>query len=65
VIESKDKRCVLELKQFKFNEKLIMNRIAGWVEQTLEITLKRALSVVVENKEEGTDLETLITIEWD
>jgi hypothetical protein len=56
---------VLKLKQFKTNEKLIMCRIAGWIEQTLEITLKRALSVVVENKEEGTDLETLITIEWD
>jgi len=65
VIESKEKRCALELKQFKPNEKLIMNRIAGWIEQTLEITLKRALSVVVENKEEGADLETLITIEWD
>jgi len=65
VIEGKDRRCVLELKQFKTNEKLIMNRIAGWVEQTLEITLKRALSVVVENNEAGTELETLITIEWD
>lgn len=65
VTESKDKRCVLELTQFDVSEKLIMNRIAGWIEQTLEITLKRALSVEVNNMENGKNLKTLITIEWD
>jgi hypothetical protein len=65
VVESKDKRCVLHLSKFHVNEKLIMHRIAGWVEQTLEITLKRALSVDVHNEVKGTDLITLITIEWD
>jgi hypothetical protein len=65
VIESKDRRCVLELNQFSLGEKLIMHRIAGWVEQTLEITLKRALSVEVHNDIKGNNLKTLITIEWD
>jgi hypothetical protein len=65
VIESKDKRCVLELAQFHINEQLIMNRIAGWVEQTLEITLKRALNVEVHNDIKGTNLLTHIKIEWD
>lgn len=65
VIESKDRRCVLELKEFNVSEKLIMNRIAGWLEQTLEITLKTALRVDINNVEEGTKLKSQITIEWD
>ena len=65
VVESKDRRCVLELNEFNTSEKLIMNRIAGWVEQTLEITLKKALRVEVNNEEKGTKIKTLITVEWD
>ena len=65
VLESKNKRCVLELSQFDYSEKLIMHRIAGWVEQTLEITLKRPLSVDVQNEASDNALKTLITIEWD
>lgn len=65
VVESKDKRCVIRLAQFHISEKLIMHRIAGWVEQTLEITLKRALSVDVSNEVVEDKLTTLITIEWD
>lgn len=65
VIESKDKRCVLQLSQFHISEKLIMHRIAGWVEQTLEITLKSALRVDVNNDIVGDMLTTKITIEWD
>ncbi len=65
VVESKDKRCAIKLSQFHVNEKLIMHRIAGWVEQTLEITLKRALRVDVHNEINEDILSTLITIEWD
>lgn len=65
VIESKDRRCVLELKQFHASEKLIMHRIAGWIEKTLEITLKAALRVEVQNDISGTNLSTKITAEWD
>jgi len=65
VIESRDKRCVLQLAKFHINEKLIMHRIAGWIEQTLEITLKSALRVEVNNEIEGEMLTTKITIEWD
>jgi hypothetical protein len=42
-----------------------MHRIAGWIEQTLEITLKSALRVDVNNEMEGEMLTTKITIEWD
>lgn len=65
VVESKDKRCVIELKQFHTNEKLIMHRIAGWIEKTLEITLKAPLRVEVQNDVSGNDLMTRITAEWD
>lgn len=65
VVESKDKRCAIQLSQFHFSEKLIMHRIAGWVEQTLEITLKSALRVDVHNEVSDNNLTTLITIEWD
>ncbi len=65
VIESKDKRCVIELKQFAVNEKLIMHRIAGWIEKTLEITLKAALRVDVQNEVNNNMLVTRITAEWD
>lgn len=65
VVESKDKRCAIQLSQFHISEKLIMHRIAGWVEQTLEITLKSALRVDVNNEIDGEALKTIITIEWD
>jgi hypothetical protein len=65
VIESKDKRCVIQLGQFKLSEKLIMHRIAGWVEKTLEITLKTALRVDVQNDVNNNELITKITAEWD
>jgi hypothetical protein len=41
-----------------------MNRIAGWIEKTLEITLKSALKVDVENHIEGSNLTSRITIIW-
>jgi ribosomal protein S17E len=65
VTESKNKRCVLELSKFKYSERLIMHRIAGWIEQTLEITLKTALTVDIHNQLSGKSLKTLITVEWD
>jgi hypothetical protein len=64
VIEKQEKSCVLQLSQFDESEKLIMHRIAGWVEKTLEITLKSALSVNVQNNVDRGVLTSLITIEW-
>jgi len=64
VIESLDKKAVLQLSKFHPNDKLIMNRIAGWIEKTLEITLKSALKVDVENHIEGANLTSKITIIW-
>lgn len=64
VIESAEKRAVIQLSKFHPNEKLIMNRIAGWIEKTLEITLKSALKVDVENQIDNTTLTSKITIIW-
>ena len=65
VIESKDKSCVLQLAQFKQDELLIMQRIAGWLAKTLEITQKTALSVGVSNDVINGELLTRITAKWD
>jgi hypothetical protein len=65
VIESSEKKAVLQLSKFHPNDKLIMNRIAGWIEKTLEITLKSALKVDVENHIEGDNLTSRITVMWD
>lgn len=64
VVESAEKKAVLQLSKFHPNDKLIMNRIAGWIEKTLEITLKSALKVDVENHVEGSNLTSKITIMW-
>lgn len=65
VIESAEKKAVLQLSKFSNIDKLIMNRIAGWIEKTLEITLKSALKVDIENKIEGdNNLTSKITIVW-
>ena len=65
VIESAEKKAILQLAKFHPTEKLIMNRIAGWIEKTLEITLKSALNVDVENHIEGANMTSKITIMWD
>ncbi|MBN1990349.1 MAG: hypothetical protein JW783_13185 [Bacteroidales bacterium] len=64
VIETTDKKAVLQFSKFAVDEQLIMHRIAGWIEKTLEITLKSALQVDVENRENGTELVTRIVAEW-
>lgn len=64
VIESSEKKAVLQLSKFHPNEKLIMNRIAGWIEKTLEITLQSSIKIDIENHVEGVNLTSLITIMW-
>lgn len=64
VIESTDKKAVLLLDKFHPDEKLIMERIAGWIEHTLEITLKSPLTVEVENIVKGNALSAKITAIW-
>jgi len=64
VVESKDKKCVLRLLKFQKKEELIMYRIAGWIEHTLEITLKSPLKVEVKTDEIGSMISTNIHVEW-
>ncbi len=64
VVESTDKKAVLQLEKFHIDEKLIMERIAGWIEHTLEITLKSPLKVDVENIINGKNLTARITAMW-
>ncbi|QKG79767.1 hypothetical protein [Tenuifilum thalassicum] len=65
VIESGEKKAVLQFEKFSVDEKLIMERIAGWIEHTLEITLKSPLQVTVENIINGKELTAKITAVWD
>lgn len=64
VIESAEKKAVLQFSKFHPDDKLIMNRIAGWIEKTLEITLNSALKVDVENHIDGANLTSKITVFW-
>lgn len=65
VIEKGNKHCTLELLQFDFNDKLIMHRISGWIEQTLEVTLKTPLTTDIHNEVEGKKIKTRIFIQWE
>lgn len=65
VVETAEKKTVLQLSKFHPNEILIMDRIAGWIEHTLEITLKSPLKVQVENKIDGNTLSSRITAVWE
>lgn len=65
VVESADKKAVLQLEKFHIDEKLIMERIAGWIEHTLEITLKSPLKVDVQNIVNGKNLTARITAMWE
>jgi hypothetical protein len=64
VVESAEKKAVLQLSKFHPDEKLIMHRIAGWIENTLQITLKSPLKVDIENSMDGVYLTSRITILW-
>ncbi|MCB8964445.1 MAG: hypothetical protein H6536_05320 [Bacteroidales bacterium] len=65
IIEITEKRTILLLSKFHRNEELIMERIAGWIEHTLEITLKSPLKVEVEYSTDGNNLSARITATWD
>ncbi len=65
ILESMDKHCLMEFSQFDVNDKLIMTRIGGWVEKTLEITLKTALRVDLQYTVNGSSLTTLMSVDWD
>jgi len=65
VVESSGKKAIIELNKFHPNEKLIMERIAGWIEQTLEITLKSPLKVDIKNSINGNNLTSRITAVWE
>ncbi|NOU16134.1 MAG: hypothetical protein HOO91_01055 [Bacteroidales bacterium] len=64
VVESTEKKVVILLSKFHPNDKLEMNRIAGWIEKTLEITKKPPLRVDLENRIEGTNLSAKISVIW-
>jgi len=64
VVESSDKKAVIQLDKFHVDEKLLMERIAGWIEHTLEITLKSPLKVDVEQIVNGKNLTARITAMW-
>ena len=64
IIEKESNNATLKIKNFKVNEKLIMYRIAGWLERTIEITKKDNIKVELDFKEDGEDLISTIYITW-
>ena len=64
VLDCTDKSCVLQLAQFKQDELLIMERIAGWLTQTLEITQKKAQSVDIHTEALNGEFISTITVKW-
>ncbi len=65
ILEKGERTAILQFSGFDEKDKLIIHRIAGWIEKTLEITLKSALSVEVKSKTIGTKCTFTITVEWD
>jgi len=53
------------LAQFKQDELLIMQRIAGWLAKTLEITQNTVLGIDVNNDVINGELLTRITAKWE
>lgn len=65
ILEKGEKSAVFQFAGFDEKDKLIIHRIAGWIEKTLEITLKSALSVEVKSKTVGTKCTFTTNVEWD
>jgi hypothetical protein len=65
ILEKRDKRAVMQFSGFDEKEKLIIHRIAGWIEKTLEITLKSALNIEVKSNTVGSKCTFTIAVEWD
>jgi len=64
ILESQPKHVVLKLGSFEFNDRLIIYRIAGWLEQALEIT--QSTNIVVKPMQEFNDkmIAAKIIMDW-
>lgn len=64
VTEKKTKRVVLRLEKFDTQERLIMHRIAGWLEKALEITKSSDIRVEVKHQLMDKAPVSHIIMEW-
>ncbi len=65
VVEQSTGKAVMAIKNFEKKDQLILYRIAGWMEKTLEITLRKDIKVNVKKSVDNNEkLETIITALW-
>jgi hypothetical protein len=64
IISSKGNSAILEMKGFVRKEELIVYRIAGWLEKTIELTTKSKYPAEIEKKYNGDYLTALISTKW-
>lgn len=64
IITSKANSAILEMKGFVRQEELIVYRIAGWLEKTIELTTKSKNVAQIEKKYSGDNLTAIISTSW-
>jgi hypothetical protein len=64
LIENTSNKAVMQFSRFEKKDELIMHRIAGWMEKTLEITLKNPIKVDIKQYPDMNMLKFAITAEW-
>ncbi|MBS4013590.1 MAG: hypothetical protein KGZ97_07500 [Bacteroidetes bacterium] len=65
ILEKRDKKAIMQFSGFDEKDKLIIHRISGWIEKTLEITLKSPLRIEVKSNVIGSKCTFTIATEWD
>lgn len=64
IITAKDNSASIEMKGFERKDELIVYRIAGWLEKTVELTTKSKSTPIIENKYIGDSLTAKISMKW-
>lgn len=64
IINSSSNSCIMQLKGFKKSEELIIKRIAGWLEKTIELTTKKVITPDINLKFDGEFIVSTLSVEW-
>jgi len=65
IIETSSNKAILDFNQFERKDELIMHRVSGWIEKTLDITLKKSIKMNLVSRYEGDILGFTITAQWE
>jgi len=64
ILTAKDNSAILEMKGFTRKEELVVYRIAGWLEKTIELTTNTKIPPVIEKQYTGDNLSAKISMKW-